>query len=227
MRYVISGLNGHLGNLLKLIKRLQLQDKDAIVIFLGNQFKVDFSWELLAWLMNNITPNGRYQAVLNKEGHMILDWYHNKYLAWKKGELADFPCVDKSISSVLYHATSLDERELLSIVDYYTSLPVIKQLIQNDRGIKHNYYVVESWLDSTIIKQLQNNTLSRKDLKCIKEYCLFYPGDGSDYTDTGRYYIVKASYEGKCYNRRFTISLPTDTLCCFCIDTETFIERGM
>ncbi len=225
MRYVISGLNGELKTLQNIIKRIQAQDKDAIFILLGNQFRINFSWEMLNWLMNNITPNGRFQAVLNKEGHVILDWYYNKFLAWKSGEILEYPNVTKEVSSILYYASSLNEKELKNIIDYYMSLPVCKYLQQHRDDIQHDYYVVESWIDSTLIKLLQSSLHSRSDLKCMKEYCLFYPGDGSDYTDTGRYYVVRANYDGRCYSRRNTIALSTETVCCYCIDTEKFIEE--
>lgn len=222
MRYVISGMNGSLSQLKRIINKIQAEDSDAIFILLGNQMRDSFSWELLSWMMQNVTPNGKYQAVLSREGFTILEWYNNKYLPYRQGVITQFPFVERETSSVLYHAKSLDHKDIVELADFYKSLPAFKRAYATRGEITHTYYIVESWVNNKLLKGYDiQNRLTAEDLRSMLEYCLYFPVDYQDYAD-GRYRIIRADYNGYAYERRDTIAMAVDSPYVFCIDTEKF-----
>lgn len=73
MYYVISGVNGNLKAFLTFISWIDSFDKDAVYIHLGDFISEDNGWEFMNWAQENITPTGKYQAVLSRDIQMVLD----------------------------------------------------------------------------------------------------------------------------------------------------------
>lgn len=71
--YVISGVNGNLKAFLTFISWIDSFDKDAVYIHLGDFISEDNGWEFMNWAQENITPTGKYQAVLSRDIQMVLD----------------------------------------------------------------------------------------------------------------------------------------------------------
>lgn len=84
MYYVISGVNGNLKAFLAFTAWIDSFDKDALYIHLGDFIGENNGWEFMNWAQENITPTGKYQAVLSRDIQMILDACNSS----KKSEVA-------------------------------------------------------------------------------------------------------------------------------------------
>ena len=84
MHYVIGDVHGCFDEMMKLLKKIEAQDSDAIIYFLGDLIdRGPKVWNVLEWAMKNITVDGRYRSVRGNHEQMVLNWFV-KWQNWKE-----------------------------------------------------------------------------------------------------------------------------------------------
>ena len=81
MHYVVGDVHGCMKELMLLINKIQQQDEDAVFFFLGDWIdkgpNVD---EVKAWVVDNVTPDGRYRSLRgNHEQDAYFQYVDSKY----------------------------------------------------------------------------------------------------------------------------------------------------
>lgn len=208
------------------VNSISVNDRDAVFILLGSICDGENGYAMLQWMMSNITPNGKYQAILSKDGDKILQWYYQEYLPWyslKKPD-SEFPSVARNESYLLYHALSLKHKEIVEIVKFYESLPITKELHTNYKGKHHVYYCIESWLTDPVLMQLKKPPIDKYELRCLKEYCLYYPPSEEEYFMWQGFYVVRPEYKYANNSRGYSYGVNSNQgLHCFCVDNVKFL----
>lgn len=174
MHYVIGDVHGCLEEMLALLDKIETLDKDAQFIFVGDFIdRGPKVWEVLQWVMKNITKDGKYQSVRGNHEQMALDWW-NEYKVWYEEKSWEEP--PKSyydISEVLSeHITPTGEKgfhhpeDFKGIMEFFNSLPYHKKLtvpVAADK--KADYRIVHAWYDyqdgENTIMQHQTNLYVR------------------------------------------------------------------
>lgn len=109
---------------------------EGFKLYLGDFIDEDNGWEFMNWAQENITPTGKYQAVLSRDIQMVLDACNPS----KKNEIAIYSAKQNYGLFYLQAMVPKDRKELIGFME---SLPVCKEITCTNK----TYYVVESWLD--------------------------------------------------------------------------------
>ena len=162
MHYVIGDVHGCFDEMMKLLKKIEAQDSDAIIYFLGDLIdRGPKVWNVLEWAMKNITVDGRYRSVRGNHEQMVLNWFV-KWQNWKEemdnGKDSAEPKTKYDFYSRLEERDKLHEKDLKPIIDFFESLPYYQKItVKNKGGEKKTYRIVHAWY-------CRDNTLSQEEL---------------------------------------------------------------
>lgn len=97
MHYVIGDVHCCFKELKLLLNKIESQDSDAIIYFVGDW--VDRGpnvSEVMKWVVDNITTDGKYRSVRGNHDHEALDWYEKKFLPWSKEDHDSTDCLPET-----------------------------------------------------------------------------------------------------------------------------------
>lgn len=137
-------------------------------IHLGDFIGEDNGWEFMNWAQENITPTGKYQAVLSRDIQMVLDACNPS----KKNEIAIYSAKQNYGLFYLQAMVPKDRKELIGFME---SLPVCKEITCTNK----TYYVVESWLDEYDLYLMKHGIHSGINKHELRMRCL-YAGMNND-----------------------------------------------
>ena len=151
MHYVIGDVHGCYKELMALLGKIEEQDKDARIIFVGDFMdRGPQVWDVLEWAMQNITPDGKYQSVRGNHEEMILDWYREWLKWWNAGGFAGCGAVmpDTYYDFVDWAENKgcLTQEKLEPIMEFFRSLPCQKELRLNLGAGEIVYQIVHAWI---------------------------------------------------------------------------------
>lgn len=160
MHYVIGDVHGCFDEMMKLLKRIEAQDMNAIIYFLGDLIdRGPEVWKVLEWAMENITVDGKYRSVRGNHEQMVLNWYA-KWQNWKH-ETEQGSVEPKTKYDFYYRLEERDKlhmEELEPIMAFFKSLPYNHLITLTDKeGVEKNYRVVHAWY-------CRDNALSQEEL---------------------------------------------------------------
>lgn len=76
MHYVIGDVHGCYDEMMRLLQKIEAQDKDAIIYFVGDFIdRGPKVWETLQWVMENISMDGKYRSVMGNHEAMVCEWF--------------------------------------------------------------------------------------------------------------------------------------------------------
>ena len=160
MHYVIGDVHGCFEEMMKLIKKIEAQDADAIIYFVGDLIdRGPEVWKVLEWAMEHITLEGKYRSVRGNHEQMVLNWFA-KWQDWKNKAEADSiePKTKYDFYSRLEEQDKLYIEELEPIMNFFKNLPYHQLItLTNTEGIKKHYRIVHAWY-------CRDNTLSQEEL---------------------------------------------------------------
>lgn len=160
MHYVIGDVHGCFDEMMKLLKRIEAQDSDAIIYFIGDLIdRGPEVWKVLDWAMKNITVDGKYRSVRGNHEQMVLNWYA-KWLNWKNEANQDSmePKTKYDFYYRLKERDKLKIEELEPIMTFFESLPYNQRVTLTDaEGIEKHYRIVHAWY-------CRDNALSQEEL---------------------------------------------------------------
>lgn len=160
MHYVIGDVHGCFDEMMKLLEKIESQDTNAIIYFLGDLIdRGPEVWKVLEWAMENITADGKYRSVRGNHEQMVLNWYA-KWQEWKKENNEK----DKESKTKYDFYYRLEERDKLHIEDlepimnFFESLPFHQLITVTDKeGVEKNYRIVHGWYS-------RDDSLSQEEL---------------------------------------------------------------
>lgn len=90
MHYVIGDVHGCYKELMHLLRKIELQDSDAEICFVGDLFdRGPEVWKVLEWALEHISLEGRYRCVRGNHEEMILGWYKEWMKWWNAGGFSE------------------------------------------------------------------------------------------------------------------------------------------
>lgn len=160
MHYVIGDVHGCFEEMMKLIKKIEVQDADAVIYFVGDLIdRGPKVWKVLEWAMENITIDGKYRSVRGNHEQMVLNWF-TRWNEWKKenNEKDVEPKTKYDFYYRLEERNKLYTEDLEQIMDLFESLPYHQLITVADKeGMKKNYRIVHAWY-------CRDNSLSQEEL---------------------------------------------------------------
>ena len=212
--YVISGVNGNLKAFLTFISWIDSFDKDAMYIHLGDFIGENNGWEFMNWAQENITPTGKYQAVLSRDIQMVLDACNPS----KKSEVAI--CSAKQ-NYGLFYLQAMVPKDRKELIGFMESIPVCKEIV----CANEIYYVVESWLDEYDLYLMKHGMYSGINKHELRMRCL-YAGMNNDNKIDLQGVLIRNNRH-KCIGVfGNVIHLPVNQgIQCFCLEKRQFLSR--
>ena len=154
MHYVIGDVHGCYDEMTALLQKIEENDKEAIVYFVGDFVdrgpQVD---KVLAWCMENITADGKYQAVRGNHEEMILEWYAEWMKWWEAGgfqhpENQPMPETGYDFSKWADGMDILEPMKLKPYMDFLAGLPYDKALeLESVWGQKNTFRIVHAFYE--------------------------------------------------------------------------------
>ena len=153
MHYVIGDIHGCFDELMRLLDNIESYDPEAIIYFVGDF--VDRGpkvWEVLTWIMQHITPDGKYRSVRGNHEQMVLDWYE-QWKWWRqevKGTDSEpdwkEPKTKYDFYEVMEKHHMLEPEKLEPVMDFFKNLPYNRLItVTNVRGEKVKFRIAHAW----------------------------------------------------------------------------------
>lgn len=150
MNYCIGDVHGCYDEMISLVDTIEQQDEDARFIFLGDF--VDRGpkvWETLQWVMNNITPDGKYRSVQGNHEQMVVQWYV-RFCEWYNSGIRKLftepPKPNYDFMEVAKANDILNPEALKPVIDFFVMLPFhIAMDVTTAGGREVTYDIVHAW----------------------------------------------------------------------------------
>lgn len=153
MHYVIGDVHGCYSELMALLDKIESQDAEAQIIFVGDW--VDRGSEqkqVLDWMMEHITEDGKYQSVRGNHDEDAWEWYKGEYEPWRKWnpecekELSQPPYSNYNFYEVVQNEYKHDLKQLEPLIDKLHNLPYNKLVEVESRNHKKvKYRIAHAW----------------------------------------------------------------------------------
>ena len=146
MHYVIGDVHGCYDEMIQLVNKIEEQDKDAIIYFVGDFIdRGPKVMETLTWAMEHISLTGKYRSVRGNHEEMILDWYKN-WIFWKEWQKGAEPKTHYDFYEQLKERDLLEKEKLEPIMQFFRNLPYNRLVVvTNDEGNEVHYRIAHAW----------------------------------------------------------------------------------
>lgn len=153
MHYVIGDVHGCYDELMALLCKIEAKDEDAQIIFVGDF--VDRGpkvMDVLTWVMEHITPDGKYQTVRGNHEQLVIEWFAQFLLWWDEikatGENLPMPETHYDFWRQMANTNRLSPAKILPFIRFFENMPFSKKLeIQTAYGETITYRIVHAWYD--------------------------------------------------------------------------------
>lgn len=153
MHYVIGDVHGCYEAMLKLLAKIEAQDPDAVIYFVGDF--VDRGpdvWKVIDWAMEHITPDGKYRSVRGNHEEMVLEWYEQWRWWFKEVKGTDSEPDWKEPKTKYDFYDCMKKQKLLlperlePIMEFFRSLPFNRAVtVANASGEEVKYRIAHAW----------------------------------------------------------------------------------
>lgn len=147
MHYVIGDVHGCYDTLMELLKKIDIDDQDAIIFFVGDWIdRGPKVWETLMWAMEHITVDGKYRSVRGNHEVLALEWYA-KWKAWKEnGETFGEPKTEYGFYELLNEKGILSTELLDDIMDFFRKMPFSYLIsLKENQGKEVCFRIAHAW----------------------------------------------------------------------------------
>lgn len=150
VHYVIGDVHGCFDDMMKLLTKIESKDKEAEFIFVGDFIdRGPKVWEVLQWIRENITKDGKYQSVLGNHEYMVIQWYQKFLDWWEKNsqgeETGPVPETRYGFAKWLDGMNMLNPEKIKPVIDFFSGLPYSKILeIETVYGERIVYRIVHA-----------------------------------------------------------------------------------
>lgn len=151
MHYVIGDVHGCIRELKQLVQKIENQDPDAIFVFVGDWIdRGENTADVMQWVVDNITLNGKYRSVRGNHDQEALEWYNEQFLPWaKQTSMAQGkpPETYYDFSEVVEKDFDCDPKALKPFFKkVMTAMPFRRRIeIISAAGVPVTYYIVHAW----------------------------------------------------------------------------------
>jgi len=184
--YIIGDIHGCFDEWISLKERIELMDKDAKFIFVGDIIdRGPKTMEMIKWAMENITPEGKYQMILGNHEYEKINWW-NAYIVERDGlmneirkrhrennnrimDYRDYEPDDYDFSSVM-SSNGLGDAEVEEIINFFRQLPVYKELwvdCSAKKNGKQHFIIVHASYPKECMNK--DETFSKSSIKIPKK----------------------------------------------------------
>lgn len=231
MHYVVGDVHGCLDDLLKLLEKVEQQDRHARFIFVGDWFdRGKRVFDTLIWMRDHITRNGKYQSVRGNHDEDAYNWWKFEYNSWivRNPDYKKMvpPATQYDLSEVVRRDFQNDSALLESVMRTVEKMPYSKLItIKTGENTSQKFRIVHAWYDKRLksksAEMYQTNIWSRQHIFNEGNYDDVYANNeiivhGHTPTFVHDYYIrsdVNAYRPGMVGYRPNTINV--DGGCCF------------
>lgn len=141
MHYVIGDIHGCYHEMISLIHKIKKRDQAPIIYFLGDFIdRGKYVWDVLQWMLENITPDGPYRCLRGNHEEYVIEWYSD-WLMWYKNPIYTMPETGFDFSRWADAADYLHPHKLEPIINFFASLPletVLDIKIINNQKIRYH-----------------------------------------------------------------------------------------
>ena len=151
MHYVIGDIHGCYNEMMKLIEKIESQDSNAVIYFLGDFIdRGPDVIKVLSWMMKNITLDGKYQCVLGNHEDIVLTWWNQVKNDWTDDSDETIESLEKihyGFDEKLKEAGLFNRAYLKKVVAFLQSLPLQVDLkITSPSGKVVNFTIAHAYL---------------------------------------------------------------------------------
>lgn len=158
MHYVVGDIHGCYDELMTLIDKIENQDSDATIIFVGDWMdRGARQKDTLLWMLEHITESGKYQSVRGNHDEMAIRWYREEYLPWyeKNPKCAELnlqpPYSEYDFYESVWKEFKHDKDLLDQVIQKLDELPYNKLVEVDGRdGEKVAYRIAHAWHTSDV-----------------------------------------------------------------------------
>lgn len=171
MHYVIGDIHGCYTDMMELLHKIEIQDKDAQIIFVGDFIDrgpdVD---KVLEWCLANISIDGKYCAVRGNHEQMVIEWYKEFMDWWENGGFNSeepMPETYYDFSRWMDAMGRLSPEGLKPYIDFFLQLPYNRKIsVETVSGKTVDYRIVHAFYEyddgTPNLEQYYTNLFSRK-----------------------------------------------------------------
>lgn len=165
MHYIIGDVHGCFAELMKLLEKIESQDTNAIIYFVGDLIdRGPDVWKVLEWAMENISEDGKYRSVRGNHEQMVINWFA-RWQEWKKEcfvngqeQAGKEPKTKYDFYDRLVEQDKLHTKDLEQIIDFFEKRPYHQLVTVTDKeGVERKYRIVHAWY-------CQDSCLSQEEL---------------------------------------------------------------
>lgn len=127
MHYVIGDVHGCFKELKLLLDKIEAKDPDAIIYFVGDWIdRGEQVADVMQWVVDNITLDGKYRSVRGNHDQEAMDWYNTDFLPWSKEDHDPYDLLPETyydFDSVVDTCFNRDPKALKPFFDKVKSMP--------------------------------------------------------------------------------------------------------
>lgn len=154
MHYVIGDVHGCYDELMQLLSRIEDADSDATILFTGDLIdRGPKVLDVLAWAMEHITSDGKYQTVRGNHEQLVIDWSVD-FQRWWDGRTTGAPCLPMPRTQYDFWRQMADTGQLTPdqiapYIRFFQSMPFSRRLlIHTAYGKETAFRIVHAWYDA-------------------------------------------------------------------------------
>lgn len=159
MHYVIGDVHGCYEEFIRLIKKIEREDKYARFILIGDVIdRGPDSAKMLGWCMEHVKAGGKYQMLMGNHELMFMEWCSSEWFPYCEGKKESYAHAYYNTDEDLKKAGVLTEQTTRKMFAFLKKLPLVmeKEVISPDG--KQKYVLAHAWAKEEEMEQLRNKT---------------------------------------------------------------------
>jgi len=164
MHYVVGDLHGCFFEFIKLVHKIQREDKNAKFILIGDVIdRGADTGKILLWCMKNSGENKSFELLLGNHELLFLDWCVNEWFPFCEGKKADYEHAPYQTDIDLSKDGLLTADKIKEIYEFLRQLPlVLEKNILSPKGIQ-KYVIAHAWAKKEEMNAIRNGVCTAKE----------------------------------------------------------------
>lgn len=164
MHYAIGDVHGCFHELMKLIKKIEREDKNAEFILIGDVIdRGPDTPAVLDWCMQHITPNGKYQMLMGNHELMFMEWCSREWFPYCEGKKDSYEHAHYHTDEDLKRTGNLTEQKVREIFLFFRRLPIVKEKEVISPDGKQKVVLAHAWAKKEEMDQLRSGSKRPKE----------------------------------------------------------------
>ena len=146
MHYVIGDVHGCYHEFIKLIKKIEREDRRAHFILIGDVIDRGPDTPAMAdWCMKHVKPDGKYQMLLGNHELLFLEWCSKEYFPYCEGKKQSYEHAHYGTDTDLKEGGLLTEAKVRELYEFFRKLPLVKEKEVISPDGRQKYVLAHAW----------------------------------------------------------------------------------